>query len=124
MNAILRPAIVMIAAFTLLTGLALPLAMTGIAQLAFPRQANGSLIERDGKVVGSALIGQNFAEPRYFHPRPSATTEPDPAEAGKTRPAPYNAAASAASQAGPTNESLLASVREQVEANGPAPVPA
>jgi K+-transporting ATPase ATPase C chain len=124
MNAILRPAIVMIAAFTLLTGLALPLAMTGIAQLAFPRQANGSLVERDGKVIGSALIGQSFAEARYFQGRPSATTEADPENEGKTRAAPYNAAASAASQQGPTNESLLAAVRERVEATGPAPVPA
>src|SRR4051812_36240644 len=124
MNSILRPAVVMIAAFTLLTGLALPLAMTGIAHLAFPRQADGSLIERGGKVIGSALIGQNFTEDRYFHPRPSATTEPDPAEEGKTHAAPYNAAASAASQAGPTNESLLAAVRERIQANGPAPVPA
>src|SRR3954469_4357040 len=102
MNAILRPALVMIAAFTLLTGLPMPLAMTGIAQLVFPRQANGSLIERDGKVIGSALIDQDFTVPRSFPPRPSATTEADPENAGKTRPAPYNAAASAASQAGPT----------------------
>src|SRR4051794_14915254 len=114
----------MIAAFTLLTGLVLPLGMTGIAQLAFPRQANGSLIERDGKVIGSALVGQSFAQPRYFHPRPSATTEADPENEGKTRAAPYNAAASAASQQGPTNEGLLAAVRERVEANGPASVPA
>src|SRR4051794_20240847 len=124
MNTILRPAIVMVLGFTLLTGLAMPLAMTGIAQLVFPRQANGSLIERDGSVIGSALIGQGFTGPRYFHPRPSATTEADPENAGKTRPAPYNAAASAALQAGPTHESLLASVRERVEATGPAPVPA
>ena len=102
----------------------MPLAMTGIAQLAFPRQANGSLVERDGKVIGSALIGQDFTGPRYFHPRPSATTEADPENEGKTRAAPYNAAASAASQLGPTNESLLAAVRERVAANGPAPVPA
>jgi K+-transporting ATPase ATPase C chain len=124
MNTILRPAIVMVLGFTLITGLAMPLAMTGIAQLVFPWQANGSLIERDGKVIGSALIGQDFTGPRSFHPRPSATTEADPENAGKTRPTPYNAAASAASQAGPTNGSLLASVRERVEGNGPAPVPA
>lgn len=124
MNATLRPAIAMIAVFTLLTGLVMPLAMTGIAQLIFPYQANGSLVERDGKVIGSALIGQNFTEARYFRPRPSATTEPDPNEEGKTRPAPYNAAASAASQLGPTSGSLLAAVRERVEANGPTPVPA
>jgi potassium-transporting ATPase KdpC subunit len=124
MNTILRPAVVMILGLTLVTGIAMPLAMTGIAQLVFPRQANGSLIERDGKVIGSALIGQNFTEARYFQPRPSATTEADPENEGKTRPAPYNAASSAASQQGPTNESLLASVKERVEANGPAPVPA
>jgi K+-transporting ATPase ATPase C chain len=124
MNAILRPAVVMILGLTLITGLAMPLAMTGIARFAFPRQANGSLIERDGKVIGSALIGQEFASPRYFQGRPSATTGADPENEGKTRPAPYNAATSAASQQGPTNESLLASVKERVEANGPAPVPA
>lgn len=124
MLAALRPAVTMIAAFTLITGLALPLAVTGIAQLAFPRQANGSLVERDGKVVGSALIGQNFTAERYFQGRPSATTEADPEQEGKTRPAPYNAAASAASQQGPTNEALLAAVKERVETNGSAPVPA
>src|SRR3954465_7501504 len=124
MNTILRPAIVMVLGFTLITGLAMPLAMTGIAQLVFPWQANGSLIERDGKMIGSVLIGQAFTGPRYFPPRPSATTEADPENAGKTRPAPYNAAASAASQQGPTNEALLAAVRERVAAAGPAPVPA
>src|SRR3954447_11826259 len=124
MNAILRPAVVMVAAFTLLTGLALPLAMTGAARLAFPRQASGSLVERDGKVVGSALIGQAFTGERYFHGRPSATTEADPDNEGKTRPAPYNAAASAASQQGPSSESLLAAVKERIAAEGPAPVPA
>jgi K+-transporting ATPase ATPase C chain len=102
----------------------MPLAMTGVAQLVFPRQANGSLVEREGKVIGSALIGQNFSGERYFHPRPSATTEADPENEGRTRAAPYNAAASAASQAGPTNESLLTAIKERVEVNGPAPVPA
>jgi K+-transporting ATPase ATPase C chain len=124
MHSILRPAIVMVLGLTLITGIGMPLAMTGIARLILPWQANGSLIERNGKVVGSVLIGQNFTGERYFHPRPSATTEPDPDEAGKTRAAPYNGAASAASQMGPTNESLLSAVRERVEANGPAPVPA
>jgi K+-transporting ATPase ATPase C chain len=124
MNTILRPAVTMIVMLTLVTGLAMPLAMTGIAQLVFPRQANGSLVERDGKVIGSSLIGQDFTGERYFHPRPSATTEADPENEGKTRPAPYNAAASAASQQGPTSESLLAAVKERVEAYGSTPVPA
>ena len=124
MNTLLRPAVTMVVALTAITGLAMPLAMTGIAQLAFPGQANGSLVKHDGKIVGSSLIGQAFTGERYFHGRPSATTEADPDNEGKTRPAPYNGAASAASQQGPTSESLLASVRERVEANGPAPVPA
>lgn len=124
MNTMLRPALALVLMFTLITGIAMPLAMTGVAQLAFPYQANGSLVERNGKVIGSALIGQNFATAQYFHPRPSATTEADPEQPGKTRPAPYNAAASAASQLGPTSEDLLAAVRERVAANGPAPVPA
>src|SRR6476661_2993243 len=118
MNAILRPAIVMIAAFTLLTGFAMPLVMTGIAQLVFPRQANGSLIVRDGKVVGSALIGQPFDDPKYFWGRPSATS-----------PFPYNAASSSASNQGPTNPALYDAVKSRVEAlraadpGNTAPVP-
>lgn len=103
----LRPALVMIVALTLITGLAYPLAMTGIAQLALPRQAAGSLIEKDGKVIGSALIGQNFTTAPYFHGRPSATTGTDPNDATKSVPQPYNAANSMGSNLGPTNAALI-----------------
>jgi K+-transporting ATPase ATPase C chain len=89
--------------------------MTEIAQFLFPRQAEGSLIERDGKVVGSALIGQAFASDGYFHGRPSATTAPDPQDSTKTVPAPYNAANSGGSNLGPTNQALADRVREDVE---------
>jgi K+-transporting ATPase ATPase C chain len=111
----IRPAIVMILAMTVLTGLVYPLAMTGIAQVAFPHQANGSLIEKDGKVIGSALIGQNFTGPGYFHGRPSATSDTDPNDATKTVPAPYNAANSSGSNAGPTSKALVERVKEDVE---------
>lgn len=124
MTALLRPAIATVGAFTLLLGLAAPLAMTGIAGVVFPHQAGGSLIERGGRVIGSALIGQNFTAPRYFHPRPSATTETDPQNPGSTRPAPYNAAASAASQAGPGSAALLETLRARIAKAGPTPVPA
>jgi K+-transporting ATPase ATPase C chain len=123
----IRPAIVMIVLFTVLTGLAYPLAMTGIAQALFPRQANGSLIVKDGKAIGSELIGQNFASPRYFHGRPSATTDTDPNDSTKTVPAPYNAANSAGSNAGPTSKALIERVQgdvEKLKAENPnAPVP-
>ena len=123
----IRPAIVFIVALTLITGLGYPLAMTGIAGLLFPDQAAGSLIERDGKVVGSALIGQAFTAERYFHGRPSATTAPDPADSTKTVPAPYNAANSGGSNLGPTNKALLERVQGDVEKlkgeNASAPVP-
>src|SRR5438067_3853748 len=99
----IRPAIVMIIVMTVITGLIYPLGMTGIAQLVFPHQANGSLIEKDGKVIGSELIGQNFTDDKYFHGRPSATTDTDPNDATKTVPAPYNAANSGGSNRGPTN---------------------
>ncbi|MGZ3340904.1 MAG: K(+)-transporting ATPase subunit C [Reyranella sp.] len=111
----IRPAIVMMVLFTVLTGLAYPLAMTGIAQVVFPRQANGSLIEKDGKVIGSELIGQNFAEDKYFHGRPSATTDTDPKDATKTIPAPYNAANSSGSNAGPTSKALIERVQGDVD---------
>jgi K+-transporting ATPase ATPase C chain len=111
----IRPAIVMMVCFTVLTGLAYPLAMTGIAQVVFPRQANGSLIEKDGKVIGSELIGQNFADDKYFHGRPSATTDTDPKDATKTIPAPYNAANSSGSNAGPTSKALIERIQGDVE---------
>ena len=123
----IRPALVMIVLMTLLTGIAYPFAITGMAQLLFPWQANGSLIERDGKVVGSAVIGQNFASAKYFHGRPSATTDTDPNDATKTIPAPYNAANSGGSNLGPTSKALIDRVKadsEQLAAENPGqPVP-
>src|SRR3977135_1176453 len=95
----IRPAVVMILAMTVITGLIYPLGMTGIAQLILPHQANGSLITKDGKVIGSELIGQNFADEKYFHGRPSATTNTDPNDSTKTVPAPYNAGNSSGSNA-------------------------
>jgi len=107
----IRPAIVMIVVMTLITGLAYPLAMTGIARVVFPYQANGSLVEKDGKVIGSALIGQNFTSEKYFHGRPSATTEPDPKDATKTIPVPYAADNSGGSNLGPTSKALVDRVK-------------
>lgn len=112
----LRPAIVMIVLFTALTGLAYPLAITGIAQLVMADKANGSMIEKDGKVIGSSLIGQNFASDRYFHGRPSATTAPDPADSSKTVDAPYNASNSMGSNLGPTSKKLVDRVNSAIEA--------
>ena len=112
----LRPAFVIVVLLTALTGLAYPLAMTGAAQLIFPAQANGSLIEKNGTVVGSALIGQNFTSERYFHGRPSATTGADPADASKTVPQPYNAANSMGSNLGPTNPALMDRVKADMAA--------
>jgi K+-transporting ATPase ATPase C chain len=111
----LRPAIVLLLAFTVLTGLVYPLVVTAIASVAFPYQAHGSLIEKDGKVVGSALIGQAFASDRYFHGRPSATVGPDPTDPSKTIPMPYNAANSGGSNLGPTSKALIARVAGDVE---------
>jgi K+-transporting ATPase ATPase C chain len=111
----IRPAIMMIIGLTLITGLAYPLGMTGIAQALFPYQAGGSLIERKGKTLGSELIGQNFADARYFHGRPSATTDTDPSDATKSIPAPYNASNSAGSNAGPTSKTLIDRVTEETK---------
>jgi len=115
----IRPAIVLLALFTLLTGLAYPLAITGIAQVAFYHQANGSLVPPEGAPVGSALIGQNFASDKYFHGRPSATQAQDPAhpdDSTKTIDAPYNAANSTGSNLGPTSQKLLDRVKADVAA--------
>jgi K+-transporting ATPase ATPase C chain len=123
----IRPAIIILVLLTLITGLAYPLAMTAIAGVIFPRQAQGSLVERDGKVVGSALIGQEFKDDKYFHGRPSATTTADPADATKTVPAPYNAANSSGSNLGPTSKALNDRVKEDVDKlkaeNASSPVP-
>jgi potassium-transporting ATPase KdpC subunit len=111
----IRPAIVLLVGLTLITGLAYPLAMTGIAGIIFPKQAQGSLIEKDGKVIGSALIGQEFKDDKYFHGRPSATTAPDPNDSTKTVPAPYNAANSGGSNLGPTSKALADRLKEDVD---------
>ena len=117
----------MIIVMTVLTGLIYPLGMTGIAQLLFPRQANGSLIEKDGAVIGSELIGQNFTDDKYFHGRPSATTDTDPNDATKTVPAPYNAGNSGGSNLGPTSQALVDRVKDDAEKlkaeNPTAPIP-
>jgi potassium-transporting ATPase KdpC subunit len=110
-----RPALVFIVALTLITGLVYPLVMTGIAEVLFPYQAQGSLIEKDGKVVGSVLIGQQFTSDKYFHGRPSATLGPDPADPTKTTSVPYNASNSGASNLGPTNKVLIERVTADVE---------
>jgi len=123
----IRPAIVMFVALTLITGLVYPLAMTGIAQTIFPTQARGSLIEQNGTVIGSALIGQQFSSDKYFHGRLSATTAPDPADSSKTVEAPYNAANSMGSNLGPTSKALAERLKASVEKlkteNPGAPVP-
>jgi len=124
----IRPAIVVLVALTLICGLVYPLAMTGIAQVLFPHQARGSLIERNGTVVGSELIGQQFDGDKYFHGRPSATTAPDPKDPTKTIAAPYNALNSGGSNLAPSNKALVDRVKgdiEKLKAENPSmPVPA
>lgn len=115
----LRPALVLLVALTAVTGLAYPLAVTGIAGAVLPAKAAGSLIERDGTVIGSSLIGQNFTSEGYFHGRPSATTAPDPADAGKSVAAPYNAANSMGSNLGPTSAALAERVKGNLDALRP-----
>jgi len=123
----LRPAVVVLIGLTLITGLLYPLAITGFAQLLFPTQAQGSLIVQDGKVVGSALLGQPFNDAKYFHGRPSATMAPDPQDSSKTVEAPYNAANSGGSNLGPTSKALSDRITADVERlkaeNPSAPVP-
>jgi potassium-transporting ATPase KdpC subunit len=123
----IRPAIVFIIALTLITGLVYPLAITGIAQVIFPAQAAGSFVERDGTVVGSRLIGQQFVSDKYFHGRPSATNTPDPKDPTKNVDAPYNAANSGGSNLGPSNKALVDRVKGDVdklkEENPSAPTP-
>jgi potassium-transporting ATPase KdpC subunit len=123
----IRPAIMLLIALTLLTGLAYPLAMTGVAVVLFPKSAEGNLIERDGKVVGSALIGQEFKSDRYFHGRPSVTTGADPADPSKSVVQPYNGANSMASNLGPTNKALAdrvsADLKRLKQENPDMPVP-
>jgi K+-transporting ATPase ATPase C chain len=111
----IRPALLVLAILTLITGLAYPLVVTGIAATLFPEQAQGSLIRRDGKIIGSTLIGQQFNTENYFHGRPSATAAPDPADATKTIPAPYNAANSGGSNLGPTSKALSDRLKEDVQ---------
>lgn len=116
MQGLLRPVIVSALLFMALTGLAYPLIVTGAAQLLFPSQAAGSLVMRNGQAVGSAIVGQNFVKPEYFHPRPSATQGPDPLDASKSAASPYNAGLSGASNWGPTNKKLVDAVAARVAA--------
>ena len=124
----IRPAIVLLLALTMITGLIYPLFTTGIAQVVFPGQANGSLVTKNGVVVGSALIGQDFTSDKYFHGRPSATTGPDPTDPTKTTSVPYNAVNSMGSNLGPTSKALADRVTADVAAlkaenpNTPVPV--
>src|SRR3979490_2510491 len=111
----IRPAIILLVLLTAITGLAYPLAMTAIAGVIFPKQAQGSLIREGDKVVGSALIGQEFKDDKYFHGRPWAPLAPAPADSTKTVPAPYNAANSGGSNLGPTSKALNDRVKEDVD---------
>ncbi len=118
-----RAALVLVVLFTILTGLVLPFAFVGVAEAVVPGLAGGSLIQKDGKVVGSALLGQNFTADQYFHGRPSATTDTDPNDSTKQVPAPYNAASSGGSNLGPTSKALIDRVTGDLKTAGPTPVP-
>jgi K+-transporting ATPase ATPase C chain len=111
----IRPAIVLIVLMTLLTGVIYPFAIMGFANVVFPHRAGGSMITRDGNVIGSSLIGQNFTSDKYFHGRPSATNTPDPNDSTKTVDAPYNAANSSGSNFGPTSQALVDRVKADIE---------
>ena len=124
MNSYLRPALVLLVLFSALTGIAYPLAVTGLAQAMFPGAANGSRVTVDGRVVGSALVGQSFTSDRYFHGRPSATTGADPQDPAKSVDSPYNAASSSGSNLAPSSAALADAVKARVEALGGGPVPA
>ncbi len=124
MNTYIRPAFVLLLLFTLITGLAYPLAITGFAQIVLPKQANGSLILKDGKVIGSSLVGQSFTSDRYFRGRPSATSAIDPDDATKTVDSPYNAASSTGSNLGPSSKLLKEAIAERSAAVGIVPAPA
>lgn len=124
MTSHLRPALVLLALFTALTGIAYPLGMTSLAQVAFPLAANGSPVAAGGRVVGSAPVGQAFAADRYFHGRPSATTAADPQDPAKSIASPYNAASSTGSNLGPSSAALVEAMRERAAALGGGPVPA
>ena len=124
MNSYFRPAFTLLILFTLIAGVAYPLAITGIAQVALPMQANGSMIVKDGKIIGSSLIGQNFTSDRYFQGRPSATSASDPNDATKTVDAPYNAASSSGSNLGPSSKALKEAITERLAAVGTGPAPA
>jgi len=120
----LRPAVVLFVVLSVLTGLIYPFTIAGVAQLAFPSQANGSLATRNGQVIGSSLIGQNFADAKYFWPRPSATSGPDPADSSKSISVPYNANASTGSNLGPTSKALMDRIGEDAkryQGNGKVP---
>jgi K+-transporting ATPase ATPase C chain len=114
----LRPALVLLVILTIVTGVLFPFAVTGVAKIFFPIQAAGSLIEQDGKIIGSSLIGQNFSEPKYFHGRPSATTATDPNDPDKSVAAPYNAANSGGANLGPTSKALTDRMADDIKALG------